>query len=116
MGDYKTYKELDVWKSSRLLANSIYEITKGFPKEELYGIVSQMRHSSVSIPSSIAEGCGRQHVKESIQFFYIARSSLYELDTQLYLSSDQSFISAEELERGISKVETCRRLLNGFIN
>jgi four helix bundle protein len=69
----------------------------------------------VSIPSNIAEGCGRQHSKDSIQFFYIARGSLYELETQLYLSLDQNYINSDDLNLCLEKVETCQKLLNGFI-
>ena len=61
--------------------HSVYAITRNFPKEELYGLCSQMRRCAVSIPSIIAEGCGRQHKKDSIQLFYISRGSLFELET-----------------------------------
>jgi four helix bundle protein len=83
------YTDLEVWKTSRELVNWIYSSTKLFPKEEMYGLTQQMRRCAVSIPSNIAEGCGRNHPKDSIQFFHIARGSVYELETQLYLSFDQ---------------------------
>jgi len=73
--EYKKYTELDVWKNSRELVKIIYDISKKFPKEEMFGLVNQMRRCSVSVPSNISEGCGRQHLKDSIQFFYIARGS-----------------------------------------
>lgn len=91
--NYSTYTELDVWKKARSLANNIFALTKQFPKEELYGLTSQMKRSAVSVASNIAEGCGRNYPKDSIQFFYIARGSLYELETQLYLAYDQEYIS-----------------------
>lgn len=91
------YYELDVWKKSRELVNKVYELTKKFPKEEIYGLTNQIRRCAVSVPSNIAEGCGRQHTNDSIQFFYIARESLYELETQLFLSVDQNYINNEDV-------------------
>jgi four helix bundle protein len=96
--NYKKYTELNVWLEARKLTTSIYSITKKFPKEEQYGLSNQMRRCAVSIPSNIAEGCGRNHKKDSLQFFYISRGFTYELETQLYLSADLRFIGAIELE------------------
>jgi len=112
----KVYNELDVWKESRSLVKLIYNITKQFPKEELYGLSNQMQRSAVSIPSNIAEGCGRNHTKDSIQFFYISRGSLFELETQLYLAYDQDYINEDVLNQSIENITTCKKLLNGFIN
>lgn len=107
--EYKKYTELDVWKNSRVPVKIIYDVTKEFPKEETFGLMNQMRRCSVSIPSNIAEGCGRQYSKDSIQFFYIARGSLYELKTQLYLSLDQNYINSNNLDLSLAKVETCQK-------
>jgi len=112
---YKKYTELNVWLEARKLTTDIYSITKAFPKEEQYGLSNQMRRCAVSIPSNIAEGCGRNHKKDSLQFFYISRGSLYELETQLYLSSDLTFINPVELETLLNTLEIVRKLLNGFI-
>ena len=112
----KSYIELDVWIEARKLVNQVYEITNDFPKEEMYGITNQIRRCSVSIPSNIAEGCGRQTPKDSIRFLYISRGSLYELETQLYLSNDLKFVSEERLNNVLFQIETCKKLLNGFIN
>ena len=79
----RDYTDLEVWQKTRALANLLYSIAKEFPREELFGLVNQMRRSAVFIASNIAEGCGRNHTKDSLQFFYIARGSLYELKTQL---------------------------------
>ena len=111
----KTYTDLEVWKEARVLANTAYAITKEFPKDEIYGLISQMRRCAVSIPSNIAEGCGRNYPKDSIQFFFIARGSLYELETQLYMAFDQKYLGTEVLTAAILKIETTRKLLNGFI-
>ena len=114
--NYKVYNELDVWKEGRKLVKLIYDLTKIFPKEELYGLTNQIRRCAVSVPSNIAEGCGRNHSKDSIHFFYISRGSLFELETQLYLAFDQEFISEEMLKSAIENITTCKKLLNGFIN
>lgn len=112
----KSYIELDVWIEARELVNQVYIETNDFPKEELYGITNQIRRSSISIPSNIAEGCGRQTPKDIIRFLYISRGSLYELETQLYLSNDLEFLSDKKLDNILSQIETCKKLLNGFIN
>jgi len=69
----------------------------------------------VSVPSNIAEGCGRQHKKETLQFLSIARGSLYELETQLYISKDLSYITEDQLTICLNKIESLGKLLNGFI-
>lgn len=90
------YYDLEVWMKCRELVNQVYELTKKFPKEEIYGLTNQIRRCAISVPSNIAEGCGRQHTNDSIQFFYIARGSLYELETQLFLSKDQNYITDQD--------------------
>jgi four helix bundle protein len=96
------HKELDVWKESIELTKKIYNITKNFPKEELYGLTNQIRRASVSIPSNIAEGSARSSDKEFIQFLYISLGSLSELETQLIISKEIGYnehIFEEELEK-----------------
>ncbi len=110
------YTELDVWISSRELVKLVYELTNSYPKDELYSLTNQIRRSVVSIPSNIAEGCGRQSSKETIQFLFISRGSLYELETQLYLSKDLDYISKQELDKVLNKIISCKKLINGFIN
>jgi four helix bundle protein len=113
--DYKKYIELNVWIEARKLVSDIYSTTRSFPKEEQFGLSSQMRRCAVSIPSNVAEGCGRNHKKDSLQFFFIARGSLYELETQLFLSKDLTFIDEINLDNLLVKLEVVRKLLNGFI-
>lgn len=115
MTDFQKYTELEVWKHARELASYIYELTATYPKSEQFGITSQIRRSAVSIPSNVAEGCGRQHNKETIQFLSIARGSLFELETQLYISKDLKFIDELQLTTSLNKIETLGKLLNGFI-
>jgi four helix bundle protein len=110
------YKQLDVWIASRQLANSIYTISKNFPKDEIFGLPQQIRKSAISIPSNIAEGIGRNHLMETTQFLYIARGSLFELETQIYIASDQGNINATTLEQITDDIEKCKKLLNGFIS
>ena len=86
------HKDLDVWKESVLFAKEVYLLTNSFPKEELYGITSQIRRSVVSVPSNIAEGAARSSDKEFIQFLYISLGSLTEAETQLILSHDLGFV------------------------
>ena len=95
---YKTNQDLESWIESRKLVSEVYPVTKQYPQTELYGLVNQMRRSAISIPSNIAEGCGRNHRKDSIQFFYMSRSSLYELETQLFLSFDLGFRDEQRLK------------------
>lgn len=110
------YTKLEVWTNSRKLVKEIYEITKEFPKEEMYGIVSQMRRSAISVPSNIAEGCGRYSFKEKCQFFYIAKGSLFELETQLYLSKDVGYIEDSKFSVVMKTILSSKKLLNGSIN
>ncbi|NCP06792.1 MAG: four helix bundle protein [Flavobacteriales bacterium] len=108
------HKDLDVWKRSMDLVQLIYEYTKLFPKEEMYGLTSQMRRAAVSIPSNIAEGAARKGDKEFIQFLMLSLGSLSELETQYLISIRLKFSNNNEnLEE--TMVET-KKLLLGFRN
>jgi len=111
----KHYTELDVWKECRTLVKEVYLITQNFPKEEQYNLISQIQRCVVSVPSNIAEGCGRNSHRDSLHFFYIARGSLYELETQLLLSFDLAYLYKEKLNDILAFIEKCKKLLNGFI-
>lgn len=110
------YKELEVWKESKDLVKLIYKITESFPLSEQFGLTNQIRRAAVSIPSNIAEGLGRNHVKDTIQFLHVARGSLYEIETQLILAFELSFISKDIYETTLEKVHLCMKLISGFIN
>jgi len=110
------YFDLDVWKQARVLVNKVYLLTNKYPKEEVYGLTSQIRRSVISIPSNIAEGLGRRTSKDTLQFLFISRGSLYELETQLYLALDLNYINKDEFEKIFDNIVQCRKLLNGFIN
>ncbi len=81
-----------------------YVVSKNFPTSEVYGLTNQLRRCAISIPSNIAEGCGRQTAKDTIHFLHIVRGSLYELETQLLISNDQEYISSEELDIFIAQI------------
>ena len=115
MGIIKTHKDLDVWKKSVSLVTLIYEITKGFPKDELYGLTNQIRRSAVSIPSNIAEGSARKGNKEFAQFLYIGLGSLSELETQLIIATNLKYISSEKSELIMNDLNDIRRMLVGLI-
>lgn len=110
------YTDLEVWQSARQLVKWTYELTNEFPSKEAYRLSSQMRRSAISVPSNIAEGAGRKTSKDTVQFLYISRGSLYELETQFYLSLDVGYITEHQLTQGIEKITETRKRLNGFIN
>ena len=98
MAEYRTYKDLDIWKKARSLVKEVYLVTRNFPKDEMYGLMSQMRRCAVSIPSNIAEGYGRQFKKETIQFLHIARGSLFEDCKKLLNGLIKYFDNTESLK------------------
>ena len=111
----KTHKDLDVWKKGIEFVAVIYKTTSSFPKEELYGLTSQIRRSAVSIPSNIAEGAARNHDNEFRQFLYIALASAAELDTQLIISNMLGFLGSEKSQELISELHTISKMLQGLI-
>ncbi len=111
----KNHKDLDVWKKSIEFVKSIYEITKSFPKDEMYGLTNQIRRSAVSIPSNIAEGAARKGKNEFKQFLYIALGSLSELETQLIISREIDYLVEKQFEILNSELITIRKMLLGLI-
>ena len=111
----QSYKDLIVYQKAYKLTIEIYRITKNYPKEEIYGLISQMRRSSVSIPCNIAEGYRRGHRKEYIQFLYVAHGSCGELETLLSLSYDLAMIDKGTFEKLYPMQEEVSRLLRGLI-
>ncbi len=89
---------------------------KQFPKEEMFALTNQMRRCVISIPSNIVEGSGRRTHKDTLQFLYISRGSLFQLETQNYLSFDQKFLDIEKFNEILKQIQLCKKLLNGFIN
>ncbi len=111
----KAHKRLKAWQESIELVKIVYKVTADLPSNEKYGLVSQMRRASISIPSNIAEGAARQGSKESLQFFTIARGSLSELDTQVELCKTLELLSSSHISLLISHMETVDALLSGLI-
>jgi len=111
----RAHKKLRVWQESMLLVKMIYDLTRLLPDDEKFGLISQMRRASVSIPSNIAEGSARQSKKESIQFYSISRGSLSELDTQVQLCEDLGLLTTDETASVSTQLETVGALLNGLI-
>jgi four helix bundle protein len=111
----KTHKDLDVWKFGIDFVMELYMVTAQFLKEEIYGIISQMRRAAISIPSNIAEGAARIHKTEFRQFLYIALSSAAELETQLIISEKLLFIPKVQKENLVEKLNTISRMLQGLI-
>jgi four helix bundle protein len=109
------YENLIVWQQALGLAKEIYAVTRLFPHEELYGLVSQLRRAAFSIPLNIAEGHGRGSKKEFIQFLLIARGSAYELDTALLLAKDLHYLNSDKYHELSDKTKEISRLLNGLI-
>ena len=94
----KKFKGLKIWQEGIEIVTNVYQLTSGFPEEEKFGLVSQIRRSAVSIPSNIAEGYGRNSDSELSRFLNISRGSSYELETQLIISFNLGYISSEQLE------------------
>ena len=111
----RTYKELDAWKLSMELAKKIYEITDTFPAREIYGLSSQMQRAAVSVPSNIAEGSGRNSKKEFVQFIYLSRGSLLELETQLELSKMLDYLHEEKYNNTARLIARVHKIINGLI-
>ncbi len=92
------HRDLTIWQKGIVLVKRIYELTSQFPPSEQFGLTSQMRRSAVSIPSNIAEGCGRNSDKELIHFLYITLGSASELETQVIISVELDFLSQEKAD------------------
>lgn len=110
------FKDLDVWREAKKLVVDVYKLTEQFPKHELWGLTNQMRRAAVSIPSNIAEGMGRRTNKDKVQFLYVSRGSLFELETQIHIAKDLSFLSDVGFNEVIPQIIKSRQLINGYIN
>ena len=111
----KNYKELNVWQKSYKLCLHIYKATKRFPKDEMYGLTSQIRRSAVFIPSNIAEGYGRKTTLEYVRFLYTAYGSICELETQTMLSGDLGYVEEGRLQKLKSEMGDVERMLKALI-
>lgn len=112
----ETHKDLRVWQQSIELVSSVYMITKTFPKEEIFGLVSQMRRAAVSVPSNIAEGYARGTDKEKVHFLRISSGSMSEVETQLIICLKLGYINQEEYDEISEKLTTVWKQLNSLIS
>ena len=112
----RNFRNIKAWKSADDLATLIYSTTKTFPKEELYGLVSQIRRAAVSIPSNIAEGAARKSIKEYLQFLYIAQGSISELEYLLHLSKRIGYLRDSEYNKLDDLRNQTAKMLYGLID
>ena len=112
----RPHERLEVWNQSVEFVKDTYELTRGFPDSELYGLTSQLRRAAVSIPANIAEGASRKTQKEFIQFLYIARGSLSEIETLLCISKRLKFVENDAYQECRAKTESLGRMLTGLIH
>ena len=111
----RIFKDLEAWKQGHQLVLMVYSTTRTFPKDELFGLVSQMRRCAVSITSNVAEGFSRQSFKEKAQFYSIAQGSLTELQNQLLVSKDIGYIGEGEFRQLDERTVVVHKILNDLI-
>ena len=109
------FEDLVVWQEAQNLATQVYETTKSFPKEEVFGITNQIRRAVTSVSANIAEGFGRRTAKDKLQFYVIAYGSLLETKNFIYLSQRLGFIGKDEPELILANVTLCQKLLNAYM-
>lgn len=112
----KCYQDLEAWKKSVGLVEAVYRITENFPGKEAFGLTNQVRRAVVSIPSNIAEGSGRDHSKEFLQFLAVSRGSLREVETQLIIAEKLGYLSKSDLRGLLDKTDEISRIISGLIN
>ena len=112
---FDRFEDLECWKACTEVRRFITELVKAYPKEEKFALVDDMKRAARSITHNLAEGFGRFHYQENIQFCRISRGSLYELIDQLITSKDDSYITPEQYEKGRSLISKALPLLNGYI-
>lgn len=116
MADYPIHKNLQVWSKSISFVKDIYLITRAFPKDEMFGLTSQLRRAAVSIPSNIAEGNGRGSKKDLIRFLYIAIGSAAEIETQLIICHEIGLINGNDFDHLTSQIHVIIRMATALAN
>jgi len=112
----KDYRELIVWQKAMDLVERIYRVTAGLPREEVYGLTSQIRRAAISIPSNIAEGQGRHTTRDFLNFLSIAQGSLKEVETQVLIAERLAYINQAQTSKLVSLTEEVGRLISGLRN
>lgn len=116
MSEIKSYKDLLIWQKGIEIVKEVYNLCKLLPDTEIFGLQSQLKRASVSIPSNIAEGYGRNYTKTYIQFLVMARGSLLELETQIILTKELNFLNTEQIKSIDELIKEESKMLNAFIN
>ena len=111
----KTHRDLKVWNNSINLVTTVYKITNDFPKEEMFGITSQMRRAAVSIPSNIAEGAARNSTKEFNNFLSFALGSASELETQILISKNLNYLNSSNSEKLLNDLNEIQKMIQGLM-
>ena len=111
----RNYRELDVWQKSHKLTLELYRISRSFPKEETYGLTSQLRRAAVSVGANLAEGCGRKTSPELARFVRIAMGSASELDYHLLLCRDFEFVTDAQYQRIVAESTRIRKMLSALL-
>jgi len=111
----KSFEELPVWKDARKFANKIYNLTKKFPKEENYGLISQITPAAVSVGSKIAEGFDHYSKKDFIKYLIIARGSISEIQNDLYIALDLKYINQDDFQEAYALTKDLGKQINGFV-
>src|SRR4029077_1460198 len=112
----RNYRDLQVWNKAHNLTLELYRVSRGFPREEVYGVTSQLRRAAVSIGANLAEGCGRRTSTELARFVRIAMGSASELDYHLLLSRDLGFINDNDFARSAVDLTEVRKMLTSFLS
>jgi len=116
MSKIKDFVDLEVWQKGKDLTIAIYKLSSAFPKEEIYGITSQMKRAALSVPANIAEGFGRFHFMDKAKFFLNARGSLYELKSHLLISMDLNLTAAQQVDDILKTINELSLKLNNLIS
>ena len=111
----KSFTDLETWQIGHSLTLEIYQLTKTFPKEEMFSLTSQLRRAAVSFTSNIAEGFSRQYYKEKVQFYSVALGSLTEIQNQLLVSRDVGYVNYEDFKKSADKTVVLNKMTNSLI-
>ncbi len=111
----RSFTDLDVWKKAHYLATSIYQTTKTFPRDEVFGLISQLRRAAVSVSSNIAEGFTRESYPDKIRFYTIALGSLVEIQNQLLIARDVGYLNKNDFDVLADKTIQVHKLINGLL-
>jgi four helix bundle protein len=113
--EYKSFEEMPLWQQAHALAVTIHELSASFPRQEEYGLTSQLRRAAVSIPANVAEAFGRYHYRDKLNFYYHSRGSACEVRSHLLYARDVGYLAADDFNRIVHALETIVQQLNAVI-